>query len=344
VVSAGSDQTITLPVNVVQLAGTATDDGLPSGSVLKTAWSVVSGPSAVQFGDSSATNTTALFTAAGVYGLRLTADDSQYRSTADVTITVNPVVTVPPAGSIVISPASASPVFTGGTQQFQAAVKDGGGTPVADAVLTITVSGANGSLASSTTDANGIATFSYGGTAPGVDTIVATTTLGSTPLTSNTAVVNWVAASPQVTFSPATGQFFPSDGSGVFDISAGQEPAFSQTFDAVKFNPAAGTVPGAPNSIDVTTRPFTNVTTDANGNFTGSVVAQGNGLMAGVDTLATFQAVFTGTITVATAGTVTFNFTTADGFVFGIGNGAPGSAVRWSILPPRAGQLFRTTR
>ena len=74
--------------------------------------------------------------------------------------------------------------------------------------------------------------------------------------------------------------------------------------------------------MGVNTRPFVNVTTDLNGNFTGTIVAQGNGSQAGVNNLFTFQAVFTSSFTVASAGNVVLSFFTDDGFVIGIGGGA----------------------
>jgi RHS repeat-associated protein len=331
VVTAGPNQAVMLPVNVVLLSGTASDDGQPVGSTLKTTWSMVSGPGAVGFGNPGATSTTALFTAAGVYNLRLTADDSQFRTSADVTITVSP-SGVTAAGSITLSPQSASPVNVGTAQHFQALVTDGSGVPVANAAVSFSVTGRNPATANATTDGNGNATFSYTGNSAGLDSVTATTTLASNQITSNTALVSWVASAPQVSLSTVTGRFFTSDGSGTFDTLSNAQAVFSQTFDSVDFNPATGTVPGAPNSIDVTTRPFTAVATDTNGNFTGSVVAQGNGLQAGVGSLATFQAEFTGTFTVAAAGRVTFNFTNADGFVFGIGNGA--SRVSGTLVDP----------
>lgn len=67
---------------------------------------------------------------------------------------------------------------------------------------------------------------------------------------------------------------------------------------------------------------WTEITTDLNGNFTGTIVAQGNGFQAGVGTLNTFQAVFVGTLTIASPGNVVFNFYTDDSFILGIGNGA----------------------
>ncbi|HSS19125.1 MAG TPA: PKD domain-containing protein [Pyrinomonadaceae bacterium] len=93
VVNAGANQTITLPTNFVTLSGTVTDDGLPEGINLLQSWSKVSGPGNVAFADASATATTATFSAAGTYVLRLTGDDSALTATSDVTITVNPETT-----------------------------------------------------------------------------------------------------------------------------------------------------------------------------------------------------------------------------------------------------------
>src|SRR5262249_37918525 len=87
VVNAGLDQTITLPA-VGALAATATDDGLPSG-VLTAAWSLVSGPGVVTFGDPTAFTGTVSFSAAGTYTLRLTASDGALSSSDDVVFTVN---------------------------------------------------------------------------------------------------------------------------------------------------------------------------------------------------------------------------------------------------------------
>jgi len=85
-VSAGSNQTITLP-NVASLDGTVTDDGLPSGTVTTT-WSKVSGSGTVTFGNASAVDTTATFSQAGTYVLRLTANDGLLQAFDDMTVTV----------------------------------------------------------------------------------------------------------------------------------------------------------------------------------------------------------------------------------------------------------------
>jgi K319L-like, PKD domain/Glycosyl hydrolase family 12 len=95
VVSAGADRTITLP-NPVTLDGTVSDDGQP-GPVTQQ-WSQVSGPGTVTFTDAIAVDTTATFTQAGEYLLRLTATDGALFASDDVVITVNPEGTPPPPG------------------------------------------------------------------------------------------------------------------------------------------------------------------------------------------------------------------------------------------------------
>ena len=96
IVDAGPDQTITLPASAT-LAGTVTDDGLPDlPGVVAVEWSKVSGTGDVVFGDENAEDTTASFSAAGVYVLRLTADDWELTTSDDVTVTVEDVPAPPP--------------------------------------------------------------------------------------------------------------------------------------------------------------------------------------------------------------------------------------------------------
>ena len=104
VVDAGADQPVTLP-DAANLDATVTDDGLPSGTVT-TAWSVDSGPGTVTFGDLGAVDTTADFSVAGTYVLRLTADDGLLSSSDVVTITVSD-----------IPPPNAAPVVNAGDDQ-----------------------------------------------------------------------------------------------------------------------------------------------------------------------------------------------------------------------------------
>ena len=96
-VNAGPDQAITLPASTT-LSGAVSDDGLPNPpAAFTTAWTMVSGPGTVTFGSASAAVTTATFSTAGSYVLRLTANDSALSATDDVIITVSPVpVNQPP--------------------------------------------------------------------------------------------------------------------------------------------------------------------------------------------------------------------------------------------------------
>jgi len=88
-VSAGVDQTVTLPA-VANLDGTVSDDGLPAPPALTTTWSMTSGPGAVTFGNASLVDTTATFSQAGTYVLRLTASDGVFSPFDELTVTVNP--------------------------------------------------------------------------------------------------------------------------------------------------------------------------------------------------------------------------------------------------------------
>ena len=90
-VDAGPDQTITIG-QIAQLQGIASDDGLPNPpGALSLLWTMVSGPSIVAFDNPTKTNPIASFTSAGIYVLRLTADDGALKASDDVVITVQQV-------------------------------------------------------------------------------------------------------------------------------------------------------------------------------------------------------------------------------------------------------------
>ena len=106
VVNAGVNQTVTLPASAA-LVGSASDDGLPAPPATVTVtWSQVSGPGTTTFGNASSLSTSASFTAAGVYVLRLTASDSVLSATDDIQITVNPA-----------APGNQAPVVNAGVDQ-----------------------------------------------------------------------------------------------------------------------------------------------------------------------------------------------------------------------------------
>ena len=87
---AGTDQTITLPVDVVSLNGTATDDGLPLGSTLAAGWSKVSGSGSVTFANAASAATLATFSEPGSYVLRLSVNDSLLTVSDEVRVEVLP--------------------------------------------------------------------------------------------------------------------------------------------------------------------------------------------------------------------------------------------------------------
>jgi len=89
------------------LNGIALDDGLPDPPALLTLnWSRVSGPGTVDFGNPNAAETTASFSAEGVYVLRLTADDSELSTSDEVQITVLP--PPPPLTSVYVTTSTKS--------------------------------------------------------------------------------------------------------------------------------------------------------------------------------------------------------------------------------------------
>jgi hypothetical protein len=87
-VNAGPDLEITLSGSAT-LDGTVTDDGLPNPpGAVTTTWIKVSGPGTVTFGDASAIDTTASFSVAGTYVLRLTANDGHLSASDEMSVVV----------------------------------------------------------------------------------------------------------------------------------------------------------------------------------------------------------------------------------------------------------------
>jgi len=90
-VDAGPDQSVQLG-QWASLDGTVSGGGLLyTPGAVTTLWSKVSGPGTVTFTDAAAVDTTATFSEAGTYVLRLTAYDGLLQSSDEVTITVEPV-------------------------------------------------------------------------------------------------------------------------------------------------------------------------------------------------------------------------------------------------------------
>jgi hypothetical protein len=88
-VSAGPDQTITLPSNAT-LSATATDDGLPNPPAqLTVSWSKLEGNGAVTFSAQTSLITEAMFSQAGTYLLRISVTDGELISTDEISVIVN---------------------------------------------------------------------------------------------------------------------------------------------------------------------------------------------------------------------------------------------------------------
>jgi RHS repeat-associated protein len=185
VVNAGADQTAGHPATV-NLGGTATDDGLPVGSALTYAWSVVSGPGAVTFGNAAQLNTTASCAVAGTYVLRLTASDSALSAADEVTITQ----TGPPHVGI-SSPAEGATITTrtdfigtvseGSSWRLEYRLNEEGGVPIWTSLASGNTPVTNARLGTfdPTTQLNGIYTVR----------LVATNAAGQTSTVGVTAVV-----------------------------------------------------------------------------------------------------------------------------------------------------------
>jgi RHS repeat-associated protein len=86
-VFAGAQQIISSSPTTLQ--GVVRDDGLTGGGIKFTNWTKISGPGTVTFGNANVTNTTANFSANGIYVLKLAASDGQYTNSSLVTIAYN---------------------------------------------------------------------------------------------------------------------------------------------------------------------------------------------------------------------------------------------------------------
>jgi hypothetical protein len=161
-VDAGTNQTITLPADA-NLDGTVSDDGLPDPpDAVTVTWSKISGAGTVTFGNASAVDTTAAFSADDTYVLQLEADDSEMTASDTVTITVNPVPNVAPT----VDAGADSAIIEGGVATLDGTVSDDG-LPNPPATVTTTWTQQSGPGTATFANASAIdttATFSANGT------------------------------------------------------------------------------------------------------------------------------------------------------------------------------------
>jgi hypothetical protein len=86
--NAGPDLVVQMPASAT-LTGEVHDDALPNPpGVLNVSWSMVSGPGSVSFANANMPQTTATFSQAGTYVLRLNATDGQLSASDDLQVTV----------------------------------------------------------------------------------------------------------------------------------------------------------------------------------------------------------------------------------------------------------------
>jgi YD repeat-containing protein len=129
------------------------------------------------------------------------------------------------------------------------------------------------------------------------------------------------SSAPPVSIGTVQGSFFTNPtNSGGFNISPGTAPVFTEQFQTIDFNPPASAQVTCSNSTGVSeyTTPFADVIPQGDGTCAVQY-AQGNGYQAGVGSLASFEAVFTATLTVQAPGQVTFNFYSDDGWILSAG-------------------------
>jgi len=128
VVSAGADQTITLPTSSVTLTATASET---NGTIVSYKWVQLSGPSISTIVSSGNASTAVNGLAAGVYSFQITVTDNSGVTATDVVkVTVNPAVAVP-----------GSPVLNTGPNQTIT-------LPTNTVTLTATASETNGTIVS----------------------------------------------------------------------------------------------------------------------------------------------------------------------------------------------------
>ncbi|HEU5422279.1 MAG TPA: Ig-like domain-containing protein, partial [Nitrolancea sp.] len=144
------------------------------------------------------------------------------------------------AESVSISPETVT-VATGVVQSFTATVVDVDGDPVPGEVVMFTVTGANPTSGTATTNSDGQASFSYNGTASGTDTVTAFVDLNN----NGSAGSNEPAAKAVVTRTSASLALSVSSASATTGASVTVTATLSQTAGALAGRTIRFTVSGA---------------------------------------------------------------------------------------------------
>jgi RHS repeat-associated protein len=224
--------------------------------------------------------------------------------------------------SLTLSPATAGPDVVGTSQAFTAVLLDHNGAAIDNQAVILSITGANPTTQAATTYPNGSVNFSYSGANRGTDQVQASVISGALTLQSNTVSVAWITPIRAVSTTLVNATVYHGSCCG-FSATPTTTPVFTIQVPTINFNPPAGTVPHNPTGVGVFSRPMTDVTTDVAGNFTGAITLQGfdasNVLhQAGSGDLFEFDMVLTGNFTIAQSGSLTYNFFSDDGFIFGV--------------------------
>jgi RHS repeat-associated protein len=124
-------------------------------------------------------------------------------------------------GEILLAGDTGLPDLVGQPKTLTATVLDPNGAPVPSLAVHLAITGPNARSLDGVTDGAGTAAFTYTGANKGTDSAVATATIVASPVSSNTAHVDWVTANPDV---PAcTGRAIPLDVLLVIDASSSME-------------------------------------------------------------------------------------------------------------------------
>jgi hypothetical protein len=265
------------------LTGQATDDGLPDPPAATTiSWELLAGPGSVDVTEPAQAATTAVFSQAGVYQMRLIADDGALRTFDDVTITVTD---PPPLVSVAAtSPAAAETGPQAGTFTFTR-----GNWLPGDITVNFTLSGTAGNGADYQEITGGILMPDGVETVTldvvpipdelleGPETVILTLTAGDYDIAGDAAVVTIQDTNlpPSFPSTPLAGgdatQDLPYSGSlagTATDPNAGDTLVFS-----ISDGPAwlivgeDGTLSGTPENADVGPNSFTIRVTDSAGAF-----------------------------------------------------------------------------
>jgi RHS repeat-associated protein len=168
----------------------------PQGDVaLTVSWREVSGPAPVSFLDPHSPTTSVVFTDPGTYVLQLEATDGQTTTAQLITITVDPAPSLQGA-SLVLAPSSPGPLTVGTPETLTATLTDAQSHPIGNFVVQFTVTGANPTVATVSTNAAGVATFTYAGAVAGTDTVNATAIGGTAQLQSTPLSIAWTGVPP----------------------------------------------------------------------------------------------------------------------------------------------------